>query len=68
MRATLALNGLSFLTFEIRTIVGEDRLRTFPKLTSVKNSILILSHGNADSERGSSVSKHLLNIHGSTTS
>ena len=57
-----------FLTFKIGTIVGEDGLTKFPKLTSLMNCILILSHGNADPERGFSVNKHLLNIHGSTTS
>ena len=56
-----------FLTFEIGTIVGEDALRKFPKLTSLMNCVLILSHGHADPERGFSVNKHLLNIHGSTT-
>ena len=30
--------------------------------------VLILSHGHSDPERGFSVSDHLLNIHGSTTS
>ena len=31
------------------------------------NCVLILSHGNADPERGFSVNEHLLNIHGSFT-
>ena len=42
----------------IGTIIGEDGLRKFPKLTSLMNCILILSHGNADPERVSSVNKH----------
>ena len=32
------------------------------------NCVLILSHGNVDPERGFSINKHLLNVHGSTRS
>ena len=60
--------SLNFLTFKIGTIVGEDELRKFPKLASLVNGVLILSHDNADPERGFSVNEHLLNIHGSFTS
>ena len=60
--------SLIFLTFKIRTIVGEDELRKFPKLTSLMNCLLTLSHGNADPERSFSVNEHHLNIHGSFTS
>ena len=58
--------SLIFLTSNIGTIVGEDGLRKFSKLTSLMNCVLILSHGNVDPERGFSVNKHL-NIHRSTT-
>lgn len=50
----------------IWTIVEEDGLRKFLKLTSLMNCVLILAHGNVDPERGLQ-SKHLLNVHGSTT-
>ena len=53
--------------FKVGEICGEDGKKKFSKLTALVNCVLILSHGNADPEKGFSVNKHLLQIHGGNT-
>ena len=60
--------SLIFLIFKIGIIIGKDQLRKFSTLRSLLNCVLILLHDDADPDRGFSVNKHQLNIHGSTAS
>ena len=47
-------------------IVDETGQKKYPNLTTLAKCVLLVSHGNADPERGFSLNKHLLAIHGSS--
>ena len=42
----------------------EQGVLKYPTISSVAKSVLVLSHGNSDSERGFSINKAMLNIYG----
>ena len=55
-------------TVQVESIMDDEGKKKFPTLVALANCVLPLSHGNANPERGFSINKHLLKIHGLTTS
>ena len=51
----------------VAALCNEEGAPKYRKLTTLVNCILTLSHGNADPERGFSVNKQQLDLHGNTT-
>ena len=52
---------------KVHGCVNEFGRRKYNNLFTLVKSLLIISHGNAEAERGFSINKHLLAVHGSAT-
>ena len=52
---------------KVEGLLDSSGKKMFPHLCALAKCLLLLSHGNADPERGFSLNKHLLATHGSTT-
>ena len=49
---------------KVSLMTDEQRVLNYPTISSVVKSVLVLSHGNRDPERGFSINKAMLNIYG----
>ena len=49
---------------KVSLMTNEQGVLKYPTISSVLKSVLVLSHGNSDPERGFSINKAMLNIYG----
>ena len=52
--------------FELSERLDDNGKKKFPQLWTLVKCVMLVSHGNADPERGFSINKHMLQIHGNS--